>query len=294
MTGMVRQGNDHMQREQQNLYLPYTAEIMAVTAENNQIKTFVLAFVDQEFNRSFAYQPGQFVMLSVPHCGEAPISISSSPAQAGTLELSIRAAGKLTTAMHQLVPGDTVGLRGPYGRPFPMADLLGHELLFIAGGIGLAPLRSVIKTCLTDSRFGESRLTILYGSRTPSDIAFSTDLAAWQQMPQVTCHQTVDLAEPGWRGNLGLVTTLLDRVDLDPDRSKALICGPPQMIKPVIAQLKNRDFHNRNIITTLERHMKCGVGLCRHCHMGATLVCKDGPVFTWEELHKLDVTELSA
>ena len=130
-----------MQAEQQNLYLPYTAEIIEIIEENFQIKTFVLAFVDRQLNDSFSYEPGQFLMLSVPHCGEAPISISSTPAQPGSLHLSIRAAGKLTTAMHQLVPGDTVGLRGPYGRPFPMDDLDGHDLLFVAGGIfGFLPV----------------------------------------------------------------------------------------------------------------------------------------------------------
>jgi NAD(P)H-flavin reductase len=161
----------------------------------------------------------------------------------------------------------------------------------VAGGIGLAPLRSVINTCLAENRFANNRLTILYGSRTPSDIAFQADLDSWQANPQVDCHLTVDLAEPGWDGAVGVVTSLLDQVELNPARSKALICGPGLMIKAVIAELKSRDYHNKNIITTLERHMKCGVGLCRHCHMGPTLVCKDGPVFTWEELHKLNVTE---
>ncbi len=280
-----------MQKEHKELYLPNTARIVEIIAENSQIKTFGLAFVDQELQETFAYEPGQFLMLSVPHCGEAPISISSSPAQPGLIHLSIRAAGKLTSAMHKLVPGDTAGLRGPYGRPFPMDDLVGYDLLFVAGGIGLAPLRSVINTCLAEARFANNRITILYGSRTPSDIAFQADLDSWQDNPQVDCHLTVDLAEPGWNGEVGVVTSLLDRVTLDPARSKALICGPAMMIKAVIGELKGRDYHNKNIITTLERHMKCGVGLCRHCHMGPTLVCKDGPVFTWEELHKLNVME---
>lgn len=282
-----------MPKEPKELYRPNPARIVEIIEENSQIKTFVLAFVDQDLPQEFSFEPGQFMMLSVPHCGEAPISISSSPTQAGTIHLSIRAAGKLTNAMHQLGLGDTVGLRGPYGRPFPMADLVGHDLLFVAGGIGLAPLRSVINSCLAEARFANNRLTILYGSRTPSDIAFQADLDSWHNKPQVDCHLTVDLAEPGWDGAVGLVTRLLDQVKLDPARSKALLCGPGPMIKAVIGELKGRDYHNKNIITTLERHMKCGVGLCRHCHMGPTLVCKDGPVFTWEELHKLNVTEFS-
>lgn len=282
-----------MPAEDKNLYLPRTAEILAVIEENSQIKTFALTFVEPEFNRKFSYEPGQFLMLSVIHCGEAPISISSSPSQTGSFQLSIRAAGKLTKAMHLLGPGDKVGLRGPYGRPFPMNDLVGYDLLFVAGGIGLAPLRSVITTCLAEERFAGSRIIILYGSRSPSDLAFKADLISWQKITRVDCHLTVDLAEPGWDGDVGLVTSLMDRVDLDPARSKALICGPPMMIKPVIAGLKARDYHNKNIITTLERQMKCGVGLCRHCHMGETLVCKNGPVFTWEELHKLEALEFA-
>lgn len=282
-----------MQPDHQNLYLPYTAKIVEIIEENSQIKTFVLAFIDQQFNDSFSYEPGQFMMLSVPHCGEAPISISSTPAKTGTIHLSIRAAGKLTNAMHKMNPGDTVGLRGPYGRPFPMDDLVGHDLLFVAGGIGLAPLRSVISTCLAESRFAKNRIIILYGSRTPSDIAFKADIDSWQNAPLIDCHLTVDLAEPGWDGDIGVVTSLLDRVDLNPAHSKALICGPAMMIKAVIAKLKGSDYQNKDIITTLERHMKCGVGLCRHCHMGSTLVCTHGPVFTWEELHKLDVMEFN-
>ena len=283
-----------MQAESKNLYLPYTAEIIDIIEENSQIKTFVLAFVYQKFNDAFSFEPGQFLMLSVPHCGEAPISISSTPTQPGTLQLSIRAAGKLTNAMHKLTAGDTVGLRGPYGRPFPMDDLVDRDLLFVAGGIGLAPLRSVISTCLAEERFAKSKINILYGSRTPSDIAFKDDIDIWQGHPRVNCHLTVDLAEPGWSGAVGLVTSLIDKIELDPTQSKALLCGPPMMIKAVIAKLKGKDYRNKDIITTLERYMKCGVGLCRHCHMGSTLVCKDGPVFTWEELQKLDVMELSA
>lgn len=282
-----------MPNERQELYQPHPAQIVEIIEENSQIKTFILAFADQDLNKSFSFEPGQFMMLSVPHCGEAPISISSSPTQPGTIHLSIRAAGKLTDAMHQLNTGGTVGLRGPYGRAFPMDDLVGHDLLFVAGGIGLAPLRSVINTCLAESRFADSRITILYGSRTPSDIAFQADLGSWQANSQVDCRLTVDVAEPDWQGGVGLVTTLLDQVELNPTRTKALVCGPAIMIKAVIGQLKNRDYQNKNIITTLERHMKCGVGLCRHCHMGSTLVCKDGPVFTWEELHKLDIMEFA-
>ncbi|MBU0909820.1 MAG: FAD/NAD(P)-binding protein [Proteobacteria bacterium] len=272
------------------LYLPKAAEIQEVIEENSQIKTFVLAFVDPEYNDGFSYEPGQFLMVSVPHCGEAPISISSTPVNRGTVHLSVRRAGKLTEAMHDMHKGDVLALRGPYGRPFPMASLVGRDLLFVAGGIGLAPLRSVINTCLATGH--ERSITILYGSRTPSDIAFKADLQAWGQRDNVSCQLTVDRAEPGWDGAVGLVTALLGHCTLAPHETKALLCGPPMMIRAVLGQLADRGFADQDIITTMERHMKCAVGICRHCHMDDKLVCKDGPVFTLEELKQLNVMEL--
>ncbi|MBU4261525.1 MAG: FAD/NAD(P)-binding protein [Proteobacteria bacterium] len=279
-----------MPSSSQDLYQPKPAEIREVIEENSQIKTFDLSFVDREYNDGFSYEPGQFMMVSIPHCGEAPISVSSTPLNGGTIHLSVRRAGKLTEVMHEMKRGDVVGLRGPYGRPFPMASLSAKDLLFVAGGIGLAPLRSVINTCLAAGH--ERRITILYGSRTPSDIAFKEDLASWGQTKNVTCLLTVDRAEPGWEGEVGLVTALLAHCSLDPHETKALLCGPPMMIRAVLAQLADRGFADGDIITTMERHMKCGVGICRHCHMDDKLVCKDGPVFTLEELKQLKVMEL--
>lgn len=274
-------------------YLPKAAQILEVIAENGQIKTFVLALADPEDNLAFTHAPGQFVMLSVPHCGEAPISIASSPAEAGTIHLAIRRAGKLTEAMHRLRPGAMVGVRGPYGRPFPMAELAGRELLFVAGGIGLAPLRSVLQSCLLDPDCRPAGITLLYGSRSPADIAFRRDLERWQTQANCTCHLTVDQRGPGWDGPVGLVTALLERLTLDPERTTALLCGPALMIRAVLADLSRRGLPPERILTTLERHMKCGVGICRHCHLDSKLVCKDGPVFTLAELRALSVMELT-
>ncbi len=271
---------------QADLYLPRAAEIKQIIEENSQIKTFVLSFCDNAFHESFSYEPGQFMMVSVPHCGEAPISFSSTPVQRGTLELSVRRAGKLTGAMHTMKVGDVVGLRGPYGRPFDLDYFAGKELLFVAGGIGLAPLRSVINTCISSERKAAS-ITILYGSRVPSDIAFGADLKKWQETENVSCLLTVDQAETGWDGHVGLVTTLLDQCTSASEKTVSLLCGPPMMIDAVIADLSQRGFVDENIITTMERHMKCGVGVCRHCHMSDKLVCKDGPVFNLAELKDL-------
>lgn len=276
-----------------NIYLPRAAIIKKVLVENSQIKTFVLSFVDTDYNRSFTYTPGQFMMVSVPHCGEVPISISSSPSRPGTIHLSIRKAGKLTEAIHELQAGAVVGLRGPYGRPFPMDLLKKKDLLFVAGGIGLAPLRSVVNFCL-DRGPSYGRKFILYGSRSPADFAFKDDFEIWQRREDVTCLLTVDEAAPGWDGPVGVVTGLFDRIDLDVNGSCALVCGPPLMIRHTLTALSSMGFADDTIITTMERHMKCGVGICQHCHMDSKLVCVDGPVFTRAELKSLKVMELLA
>lgn len=276
------------------IYLPRPAAVREIIVENSQIKTFVLSFSDAAYNDSFSYEPGQFMMVSLPHCGEAPISFSSSPTRPGTIHLSVRKAGKLTGAMHDLQEGAIVGLRGPYGRPFPMKNLKGNNLLFVAGGIGLAPLRSVINASL-DQREDFGGIAILYGSRSMTDIAFKHDIDVWQQQPEVKCLLTVDEDEQGcWDGPVGVVTTLLDKVDLDVQNTIALVCGPPMMIRFVLSRLSSMGFPDERIITTMERHMKCGVGICRHCHMDSKLVCVDGPVFTRAELKDLDVMELQA
>jgi NAD(P)H-flavin reductase len=274
-----------------NIYLPRPAIIKEVLVENAQIKTFVLSFVDKDYNRSFTYAPGQFMMVSVPHCGEAAISFSSSPSRPGTIHLSIRKAGKLTDAIHELQRGGVVGLRGPYGRPFPMDLLKKKDLLFVAGGIGLAPLRSVINFCLDrGSSYGHK--IILYGSRSPADMAYKDDFKIWERREDVTCLLTVDEAAPGWAGPVGMVTSLLDTIDLDIKGSCALVCGPSLMIRSTLAALSSMGFADDSIFTTMERQMKCGVGACQHCHMDSKLVCVDGPVFSRAELKSLQVMEL--
>lgn len=266
-----------------NIYLPHPARILRVIEENSQIKTFEVVFTNPLHNNAFTYRPGQFMMVSTPHCGEAPISIASTPSRPGSLELSVRQAGQLTTVLHTMQEDDLVALRGPYGKPFPVASLLGRDLLFVAGGIGLAPLRSLINFCLDQAgEFG--RITLLYGSRSPEDIAFAQDIKAWQEKAEVNCLLTVNTATPGWQGDVGLVTALLDKITPDPARTSALICGPSVMIRATMAALVKRGFADDAIITTLERHMKCGLGVCRHCHMDSTLVCVNGPVFTLAQL----------
>ncbi|MDF1613942.1 FAD/NAD(P)-binding protein [Desulfurivibrio dismutans] len=280
-------------------YLPVRARISRIIEENPRIRTLVLEPLEElpaangarsTAGRSSAYQPGQFVMVSVPHCGEAPISLASSPHEP-ELRLSVLKVGLLTEALHRLPVGAEVGLRGPYGRPFPLADLHGRRLLFIAGGIGLAPLRSVLESCLAEpEKFGP--LTLLYGSRTPADLAFGEDLARWQQSGRVDCRLTVDQGAPGWTGAVGLVTELLAELEPAPEQTSVLICGPPPMIRAVCRQTAATGIAPEQIITTLERQMKCGLGLCRHCHLDHHLVCVDGPVYTLAQLQQLEIMEL--
>ena len=270
-----------------DMLCPSEAIIKDIIDENSTIKTFVVELTEPEQAKAFSYMPGQFVMVSIAHQGEAPISISSSPTQSGPFHLSIRKAGRLTSVMHNMAVGDFIGIRGPYGRSFPMKELENRDLLIVAGGIGLAPMRSVINYCVDNSSRYNS-LTLLYGSRTPSDIAFKKDLAKWEKHPLVDVRLTVDMAEPGWNGNVGLVTSLLEDVEIDNKTHSALLCGPPIMIDAVSQILQNKGLEPKNIITTLERNMKCGIGLCGHCYMNGVYICKKGPVFTLEQLNQLD------
>lgn len=273
-------------------FIPARAIIRRIIRENDRISTFRLELISK--NVPFTFLPGQFLMLSVPHCGEAAISISSSPNTLPLIDFSIRKAGELTQAIHKMKAGDQVGLRGPFGKPFPMDDFANQDLLLVAGGIGLAPLKSVIDHCLFQSGFEKdavSGITLLYGSRNPSDIAFTETISLWQKQG-VDCRVTVDEKDAAWQGDIGLVTDLLKRYTIGAD-TKALVCGPPVMIRFVIAQLSAMGCDDDSIFTTLERHMKCGMGICGHCHLDGKLVCLDGPVFNLTQLKTMDVTEFS-
>lgn len=273
-------------------FIPRPAVIREVIDENDQIRTFRLELKDK--TSPFTFSPGQFLMLSVPHCGEAAISISSSPMALPLFDLSIRRAGTLTTAVHTMQVGEQVGIRGPFGNPFPVHDFTDRSLLIVAGGIGLAPLKGVIEYSLFQQELDQDTvqdMTLLYGSRTPADIAFSKVITSWQQRG-VDCRLTVDAADNSWQGPVGLVTDLLANCSVT-DNTAALICGPPIMIRFVMARLSAMGCADADIITTLERHMKCGMGICGHCHLDDKMVCVDGPVFTLAQLKTLDVMELA-
>jgi len=271
-----------------NTYLPKRAIVKNIVRQNETVMTLKIVFEDEIYNTDFTYQPGQFMMLSMPHAGEAPISISSSPTRPGTFSLTVRKAGKLTGEVFGLRPGDMIGVRGPYGRPFPMDDLVGCNLIFVAGGIGIAPLRSVIEFCL-DNRENYNDITVLYGCKTPDEFCFKKELLAWDQGGMMRTFLTVDDACEVWNGCVGMVTSLLDRIRITDDNTRALVCGPGLMIRFVIERLMEMGLPVDRIITTLERHMKCGIGICGHCYHEEKMICTDGPVFVASEILNLEL-----
>jgi NAD(P)H-flavin reductase len=239
-----------------------------------------------------AFQPGQFDMVYVYGVGEAAISISSDPATPGLLSHTIRAVGWVTKALNDLQPGTTIGIRGPYGRPWPLDEAAGHDLVIVAGGIGLAPVRPAIVQALRErERFG--RLVLLTGARSPRDLVFRDDLERWDADRAIDVHVTVDSAVRGWSGRVGVVTKLIPRVPFDPENAVVLTCGPEVMMRFTAQALLARGVPPERIHVTLERNMRCGVGTCGHCQLGPVLVCRDGPVFAWPEVAQLlDVREL--
>ncbi|MBE3087231.1 MAG: FAD/NAD(P)-binding protein [Bacteroidetes bacterium] len=232
------------------------------------------------------HEPGQFVMVSLLGVGEAPFSISSSPTKLGSFELVIRDVGKLTHALHRLKAGDEVGIRGPFGKGFPVHILEGSDLLFVAGGLGIVPLHSLINYAIHYRRdFG--KVNILLGCGSPEDLLFSEELDEWTKRLDVNFECTVDRADSGWKGNVGLITSLIPGVNLDPVRTFAVVVGPPIMYKFVISMLLEKGIPERQILVSLERHMKCGLGKCGHCQINGVYCCQDGPVFSYDKIKNI-------
>ncbi|MEW6365831.1 MAG: FAD/NAD(P)-binding protein [Acidobacteriota bacterium] len=269
-----------------DVFLPWIARIEDVRDETPDTKTFTLRFRDPEVMREFEYAPGQFVELSVFGLGEAPFCVASSPTRAGNFQTTVRRTGQLTDALHLLGCGDEVGIRGPFGNGFDVTAAAGKDLLFVAGGIGLPPLRSLIWNILDErSRFG--RVTILYGARTPTDLVYKYELKEWERRDDIEFLLTVDRSEPGWEGNVGMVPILFEKTTLRPESTLAYVCGPPIMIKFVVQDLLMRGFRDETVISTLERMMQCGIGKCNHCAIGHRYVCRDGPVFNFRQIREL-------
>jgi len=233
------------------------------------------------------HKPGQFVEVSLLGVGEAPISISSSPSRSnGSFELCVRRAGDLTSVLHRMTPGEMIGIRGPFGRGFPFERFRGKDMLFAPGGLGLAPLRSLINQVL-DERGNFGRVIILYGARHPSELLFTDELAEWQARDDIELHLTVDRADDDWKENVGVITTLFPKIDIHPRNTVAVTIGPPVMYRFVLMELLGKGISEGNIWLSLERRMKCGVGKCGHCQINHLYTCQSGPSFSYTEIKHL-------
>ncbi len=268
-----------------SLYQPEDCEILEVSDLTPHEKLFRLRLAD---GRPLGHLPGQFVQVSLLGWGEAPISVASSPTRDGYFEMGVRRAGSLTAAMHELKAGDAIGIRGPFGNPFDLPRLRGKDLLLVSGGCGLAPMRSLIQYCEDrPEEFGA--LAILYGAKSPADTLFKDDLAAWEASARFACSRTVDRVTGGdcYSGGVGLVTALIPPLAIDPNRTVAVLVGPPVMYRAVIDELHKKGLGSDRIAVSLERQMRCGVGKCGHCTIEHLYCCQDGPVFWLNEIEQL-------
>ncbi|MBN2065264.1 MAG: FAD/NAD(P)-binding protein [Candidatus Thermoplasmatota archaeon] len=272
-----------------NPYQPWLATIDKITEEvkgARAIKTFQLKFLDREVQQHFSFQPGQCVMVGLFGVGECMVAISSSPTKKESLEVSIMKQGKVTSAFHEYQQGDIVGVRGPYGNGFNVDSWLGKNIVFIGGGIGQAPLRSVINYII-DNRRRYRNLDIIYGARSSSELCFKNELFELEKRDDVHVHLSIDHEEEAWNRYVGFVPDNLLKIAPPSHNTIAVTCGPPVMIQFVIKNLLHLGFTDEQIYTTLEMRMKCGIGKCGRCNIGNVYVCKEGPVFSYKKLKSI-------
>jgi sulfhydrogenase subunit gamma (sulfur reductase) len=263
-------------------YLPTQAKIIAAQMVTHKEK-FLRIQLENKVN--LGHIPGQFVMVSLFGFGEAPISVCSSPSDKGYFEITVRNAGVLTHRLHKLAKGDAIGIRGPFGKGFPIDNMFGHDVMIVAGGLGILPLRSLIRYIM-HNRNDFGNVQILLGCRSPQELLFEEETKQWMRRSEIKFNCTVDRADPDWKGNVGLITTLIPGVDINPGRTYGVVVGPPIMYKFVIVKLLEKKIPEHQIIVSLERRMRCGLGKCGHCQMEGVYVCQSGPVFTYNDLKK--------
>jgi len=265
--------------------IPVPAVIEDIREEIEDVRTYYFRFEDPAIERSFPVRSGQFVMCTVFGAGEFAVSLPWSPEQ-DRRHLSVRNVGKVTSALHALRVGDKIGLRGPFGNGFPFEDIKGKNIVYVAGGIGLIPLRSsIVHVLLHRQEFG--RIILLYGARSTKDLMYRPNIDEWRKRDGFETFVTIDRPEPEWTGEVGFVHTLIEKARVPVEDTVAFVCGPPIMFNAVIKELSGRGLKDDHIISTLERHMKCGIGKCQHCAIGRTLVCTDGPVYTYKQIKTL-------
>jgi len=269
-----------------SIYVPELAAITKIEQMSETEKLFEIKIDNDKARKEFNFLPGQFVELTVFGLGEAPFSIPSSPNNKESFQLCIRDAGNVSGALHRMQTGDKIGIRGPYGKGyFPFEKMRGKDVIIVAGGLGLAPVMSLIKTILED-RDNYKRLVIIYGSVDPANILFKEEIENWKKRDDIELSLTVDNPDEAWQGEVGVVTNLIPGVNCGSD-TYAVICGPPVMYKFVVAEFEKKSIKPENIFLSLERRMECGVGKCNHCHVGNKLSCIDGPVFSLWEIRNL-------
>lgn len=274
-----------------NPYKPYPVRIdeIIVETDDRNLRTFHLKFLNPEDEAAFQYLPGQFAEISVPGQGEIPIGIASSPTEKGYLKFTVNKVGKVTTYLHNMKPGDIIGVRGPLGNWYPWDKLEGSNVVIIGGGFAFTTLRSSIVYMLDPSnreKFG--KITVIYGARNPGMLLYKEELFAWEQRDDIEMHLTVDATnDPNWKYNIGFVPAVTKEKAPSSENAYAIVCGPPIMIKFTLPVLRELGFAPDRIITSLEMRMKCGIGMCGRCNIGTEYVCKDGPVFTFEQLSQL-------
>ena len=283
MKGVTDIGHGRRFLARGNVYLPHIAVIERIIEETPGVRTFHFNFKDGKLREEFTFESGQFGEYSVFGVGEAPFCISSSPTRHDHLEFAMQRVGKVTNALHRLGVGAELGFRGPYGNGFPLDQLQGKNLVFVAGGIGLAPLRSLIWNVI-DTRDRYKNIDIIYGARSPADLCFKYDLDAWDKDKTVNMVTTVDKGDETWTGREGFVPQVLEQVAPSASNAVAIVCGPPIMIRFTFPVLEKLGFTPEQMITTLEKRMKCGIGKCGRCNIGNIYVCRDGPVFTYAQI----------
>lgn len=261
-------------------YKPMKARIIETRMLTDKERFFR---IELEERINLAHEPGQFVMVSIFGYTEAPISICSSPTDKGYFDLTVRDAGSFTHKLHQMTKGDTVGIRGPFGKGFPVDNMFGYDLVIVAGGLGIVPLRSLMRYIIHQRNdFGNVQL--LLGCKTPKDLLFQEETKEWARRAEIKFNCTVDKADEDWKGNVGLITSLIPGVDINPAKTYGVVVGPPIMYKFVIVKLLDKKIPDHQIVVSLERRMRCGLGKCGHCQIEGVYVCQSGPVFTYRQL----------
>ena len=266
-----------------NIFLPRKATVVRVEAPTDSERHFTLKMAD---GPRMEFEPGQILEAGLFGYGEIPLGFASSPTRKNTFDIVVRAVGRVSKAINELKKGDSLYLRGPLGRGFDLSKIRGHDVLVVAGGIGLCPTRSLIQYIL-DRRGEFKRFILFYGARDPKQQLFLDDLAAWRKSKDVEYHETVGKGDPSWKGNVGVITKLFAKTNIDPG-TQVVICGPPVMFKFVISILDVIGVSRENIFVDLERRMKCGLGKCGHCQINDKYVCTDGPVFSVAEIDPLE------